>query len=1111
MKEENNSGTANNQNGGKKMNRIKFLKKLGLVGVAGLVTKHVLSKDDNEKINKEVSVTSETFEYHRNDPENMIYSVCLNCNTGCPTKVKIQNGNIVKLDGNPYSPWNKMPFIPYNTPLNEAAKIDGALCPKGQAGLMTVQDPYRIKKVLKRSGPRGSQKWQSIDFETAIEEIVAGGKLFAHVAGEENRNVEGLKDIIVLKDKNIAGDMSKAIDEIWAAKEPEEKKIKINEFKIKFADHLHYLIDPDHPDLGPKNNQFVWVHGRLKAGRSDFFKRFVQDSLGSNNFHGHTTVCQGSLYFTGKAMSEQFGFDEKKQKVGWHGGDKFFWQADQHGAEFIIFAGSSPFEANYPPLRVPNITNGVAEGRLKYAVIDPRYSKTCVHAWKWIPNKPGYEAAIALGMTRWILENMKYDEKYLKGANKAAAFANGEPTYTNACWLVQLKDGKPEAFLRASDIGLPKQKLTVTVKDKEGKESPVSYEYDPFITMVNGNPVTFNNNDEDEKAVVNGDLLVDSTVKGINVKSVMQLLTEEANSRSIAEWAELAGCSEEDIIVLAKEFTSHGKKAVFDMHRGVSQHTNGFYNCYAGNTLNLLIGNYDWKGGSVKASTYDISGNKAGGPFNFNKGLSNGKQKPFGLGILRNLDYEKSTMFSGYPAKRPWFPHCTDVYQEILPSIEDDYPYPVKALLLYMGSPGYALPAGQTQLKVLADVQRLPLFIASDITIGESSMFADYIIPDLAFYERWEFHGSHPNNIWKVQTVRQPAMAPVTETVKVFGEDMPISLESFMMAVAEKMHLKPFGKNGFEEGMNFMKPEDMYLKMIANIAFGEKPDGSDAVPDADEEELRIFAEARKHLPATVYDYDRWKSIVGDNLWPKVVYVMNRGGRFQDYSKAYEGEKVKNKYGKLINMYSEKVAKSKNSMTGKSLKAMAAHIPIADSMGNPIKAGDDTLHLITFREIFHTKSRTIGNKLLRELYPVNYLLINPVDADKLNLASRDKVRIVSDSNPDGWWELPNYGKKHVIGEIKVTEGIRPGVITFSLSFGHWAYGSADVEIDGQILKGDPLRGAGFHANAAMMIDPHLKNISIQDLVGGSVSFYDSPVRLEKVNNRIENTLEIARQV
>jgi len=234
----------------------------------------------------------EVMEYHHNDPGNIIYTVCLGCNTGCPTKVKIQNGTIVKIDGSPYTPWTRVPHIPYATPAREAARIEGAICPKGQAGLLTAYDPYRLRKVLKRDGPRGSMKWKTIDFHQAVREIVSGGKLFAHVPGEENRHVEGLRDLWALRDPKLAQEMAKAVGEIWKAK---DKKQAVAQFREKFSDHLHLLIDPEHPDFGPKNNQFLRIHGRLKGGRFDFFSRFVKDGLGSVNFHGHMTVCQGSL------------------------------------------------------------------------------------------------------------------------------------------------------------------------------------------------------------------------------------------------------------------------------------------------------------------------------------------------------------------------------------------------------------------------------------------------------------------------------------------------------------------------------------------------------------------------------------------------------------------------------------------------------------------------------------------------------------------------------------------------------------------------------------------------------------------------------------------------
>jgi len=85
----------------------------------------------------------------------------------------------------------------------------------------------------------------------------------------------------------------------------------------------------------------------------------------------------------------------------------------------------------------------------------------------------------------------------------------------------------------------------------------------------------------------------------------LQVLLEEAAMKNTAEWAKEAGIEASVIEELAHEFTSHGKKAVCDIHRGVSQHTSGYYNVLAWNTLNLLIGNLDHRGGFIKLSTFN--------------------------------------------------------------------------------------------------------------------------------------------------------------------------------------------------------------------------------------------------------------------------------------------------------------------------------------------------------------------------------------------------------------------------------------------------------------------------------------------------------------------------
>ncbi len=1013
-----------------------------------------------------------TEEYTLARPENILYTVCQQCNTQCGIKAKFHNGVLTKVDGNPFSPWNLDPHLPYKTSVFDTATIDGLLCPKGQASIQSAYDPYRVVKVLKRAGPRGSNKWKTIPFSQAVQEIVDGGPLFKDVPGEESRQVTGLKEIWALRDLKIAKDMAADVAVIQGKKTQEEKKKAVDEFKVKYAAHLGTLIDPDHPDLGPKNNQFLFVWGRLKDGRGDFIKRFTGGALGSVNAHGHTTVCQGSLYFAGKAMSEQY------QGGKWTGGKKFFWQADQQSAEFMVLVGVNPFEASQgPTLRAPRMTNALVEGRLKYVVVDPRLSRTAAKAWKWLPIQPGTEAAMAMAMARWIIDNKRFDERYLRNANKAAATADKEPTWTNAAWLVAIdKDGTPGKFLRAADIGL-------TTEDR-------------FVVLSGGEPVAFDANDT--ATAVEGDLMVDTEIAGIRVKSGLRVLYERAAGRSIEDWATLCGLKADDIVAVAREFTSHGKKAAAEIHRGVSQHTNGLYNCSAWLSLNLLIGSYDWKGGMASASAWDAGGTKTGQPYNVGS-LHPDKAAPFGISIIRHdTKYEDSTLFAGYPAKRPWFPLASDIYQELIPSAADAYPYPIKAMIIYMGTPAYSLPAGHTNIAILADPNKIPLVIANDIIIGETSMYADYIFPDAGNLERWEFGGSQPNMIWKVQPIRQPVIPAPNEVATVFGQQMPVTLETMILGLAEKLGLPGFGPDGFGPGQPLTRPEDLYMKMAANVAFGERADGAQAVPDADDREVELFLKARRHLPPTVFDAEKWRQAIKPELWRKTVYVLNRGGRFDDFDKAYSGEQLANKYGAQINLYQEKTATTKDSMTGKPFVGVGHYTPAGvDVLGRPINDQGYDLRLITHREITHTKSRTIANYWLQALLPEGLFTINRRDAQRLGLADGDRVQVISATNPEGVYDLKNGQKKAMVGKLKVIEGIRPGVISYSLGHGHWAYGSADVVVDGQLIKGDERRARGLHANAAMRTDPVLPNTCLQDVLGASAVFYDTNVKLVKV--------------
>jgi len=173
----------------KQLSRRDFLK---LSGAAGATAAFLGSMP---KIGQAVAKANQkAAAYLLNAPEHIIYSKCLNCHNACPIKGHIQDGVLVKIDGNPYSPQNLNPHLAEDTPLAEAARMDAPLCPKGQAGVQVLYDPYRIRKVLKRAGKRGENKWTVIEWDQFIDEIVTGGDMF----GEGN--VDGFDAIWKLRD-----------------------------------------------------------------------------------------------------------------------------------------------------------------------------------------------------------------------------------------------------------------------------------------------------------------------------------------------------------------------------------------------------------------------------------------------------------------------------------------------------------------------------------------------------------------------------------------------------------------------------------------------------------------------------------------------------------------------------------------------------------------------------------------------------------------------------------------------------------------------------------------------------------------------------------------------
>jgi len=193
-----------------------------------------------------------------------------------------------------------------------------------------------------------------------------------------------------------------------------------------------------------------------------------------------------------------------------------------------------------------------------------------------------------------------------------------------------------------------------------------------------------------------------------------------------------------------------------------------------------------------------------------------------------------------------------------------------------------------------------------------------------------------------------------------------------ILGIAEALGLTGFGDNAFGEGLPLRHPDDYNLRCVANLAFGEKSDGSDGVPSADAREMDIFFQARRHLPAGVFDEQRWRGIVGEAVWRQAVYLLNRGGRFEDWPGGWKDDKISHPYGKLLNLYQEKTSGTIHFGTGEHHEGVAAYLPIRDYLGAELddRRLADGLQLITHRIISQTKSRTVADPWLSALHPEN---------------------------------------------------------------------------------------------------------------------------------------------
>ncbi len=889
-------------------------------------------------------------------------TTCYMCACRCGIRVFLKDGQIRYIQGNRDHPVNK-----------------GVLCGKGAAGIMNHLSPARLKKPLKRVGPRGSGDYVEIEWDEALATAT-----------------KWLGDIRKTDPKKLAfftgRDQSQSLTGWWA-------------------------------------------------------KQF-----GTPNYAAHGGFCSvnmaaGGLYSIGGSFWE-FGEPD--------------WD---HTRIFLMFGVAEDHDSN--PIKIG--LGKLKERGAKVVAINPARTGYAAIADEWIGIRPGTDGLLVLSLVHELLRAGKIDLDYLL-------------QYTNASWLVQQTPGQENdgLFLRDTN-GTPliwdrNSNTAVAHTERSGKPSLSG------VHSVNGRTATpvfqliadryTNETYAPENVAARCGVAADT------IKHLAAEIADAAFNHQVTlpvAWTDTNGKHHE---------TMTGRPVAMHAMRGISAHSNGFQTCRALHLLQMLIGAVDTPGsfrykppfpkpvppgptpaGKTSAPNTPLEGMPLGFPTGPEDLLISDDGTP--LRIDKAFSWESPMSAHG-------------AMHRVIANAASGDPYPIDTLFLYMANMAWnssmdtsGTLAALTATDPETGEYKIPHIIYSDAYASETISYADLILPDTTYLERWDCISLLDRPISDAEgagdAIRQPIVQPDRD-VRPF--------QTVLLDLGARLGLPGF---------------------IAN-------DGSPAYPGGYEDYIVNHQRAPGLGPLA-----GWRGEEGQQ--------SGRGTSNPDQLKKYvengcfwRGEIPENaRYYKMANqaylewavgmgflgstdpivmqLYSEPVQRFRNAARGLGPSQPPADLKDRiDQACDPLpiwhptledKATDNAtypLHALTQRPMHHYHSWGSQNAWLRQITAQNRLFVHHDTAAKFDIADDDWV-----------WVESRHGR--VKGQVKLIDGVNKDTVWTWNAIGKRA-GAWGLDKDSPEVK----RGFLLNHIIPEKLDDGI--LSNSDPVTGQAAWFDLRVRIYK---------------
>ena len=439
-----------------------------------------------------------------------------------------------------------------------------------------------------------------------------------------------------------------------------------------------------------------------------------------------------------------------------------FWEFGEpdweHTRFFMMFGVAEDHDSN--PIKIG--LAGLRRRGAKFVSVNPVRTGYSAIADEWVGIRPGTDGLFVLALIHELLEADRVDLDYLV-------------RYTNAAWLVIQAPGAADDGLFARNEAGEPLVLEPSGGLASGMEAGVAARLVGDAALPDGRravPVfqlvaeRYLDPQYAPEAVAETCGVPAATIRRLGAEIAQTAFEEEIELP--VPWTDWAG---------RRHDTMRGRPVSLHAMRGISAHSNGFQTCRALHLLQLLLGTIDVPGGWRYKSPHPKSCPPGPKPTGKPDQVVPGKPLPgIPLGypmspedLILDAEGGPARIDKAFSWEAPIAAH--GMMHMVIANASKGDPYPIDTLFMYMANVAWnsAMNSAET-MRMLTEKDpatggyRIPRIIYSDAYYSETVAYADLVLPDTTYLERWDCISLLDRPIGGVDgpgdAIRQPVVEP---------------------------------------------------------------------------------------------------------------------------------------------------------------------------------------------------------------------------------------------------------------------------------------------------------------------------------------------------------------